>query len=314
MYNEVGDKMNTYLIYSNSYHELNEEVNKITKDNSNIIKYDLTSDDLINILEEASYASFLGDKYIVISNSNILFENEDNYSKLEKYFLNPGDAFLIFTSNNPYDERKKLFKLFKEKARIIIKKPLTEKEIVNLVNKIIKENKKNISLSSVNRIVELCQSNYDLILQELNKLFIYFDKEVNIPDDKINEIVSNNIVINNFKFSDAVISKNMAKSFTYFDELKNNKEDVSLLVGLLASQYRLIYTAKIHNKNGLNKDEITNELKIHPYRVELALNNSYNYTESELEDKIKSLAKLDLDIKSGNIDSYAGLEMFLLDI
>ncbi len=311
--------MNLFLISSPSYNELNEEIKKIINGDLKPITFDLEENTLEEVVEEANYASFLGDqKYLVVNNAYIFTSEstkEENLEILLNYLehSNPSTT-LIFTTLKPLDERKKLVKLMKEKGQVIIKKNVTDKDLVNLIQNLMKEKKKQISLKAINQIIELCQSNYDLILQEINKLLIYYDDKNIINDDEIPLIVSNETLISNFKFSDAVIAKDMNKAFKLFDKLKENKEEPVMLIGLLASQYRLILTVKYYLNNNFNKEAIVSKLKIHPYRVEIAINNAYNFSTEELFNKLSLLANLDYQIKSGQADGYAGLEMFLLEI
>ncbi len=311
--------MNLFLISSSSYNETNEEIKKITGENTITINFDLEESSINDLIEEANYVSLFADqKFIVINNAYIFTSEqskEEDLNGLLDYIEKPNpSSILIFTTLKPLDERKKIVKIFKEKAKVIIKKPLNEKELVLLIqNKLKKENKK-ISLNAINQIILLCQNNYDLIITELNKLLIYYENVEEIPDEEIPNIISNDELTNNFDFSDAVITKNQAKAFNIFDKLKENKEEPVMLIGLLASQYRLIYTVKYYLNKNYDKNSITSELKIHPYRVELAIKSSYNFTEKELLNKISLLADLDYKIKSGQVDGYAGLEMFLLEL
>ena len=64
---------------------------------------------------------------------------------------------------------------------------------------------------------------------------------------------------------------------------------------------------------GKNNNDIASILNVHPYRVKLAIQNSYYYTESDLIKYIYKLANLDKDIKTGNIDKTLGLELFLIN-
>jgi DNA polymerase-3 subunit delta len=311
--------MNLFLISSSSYNETNEEIKKITGENATIINFDLEESSINDVIEEANYVSLFADqKYIVINNAYIFTSEqskEEDLNSLLNYIEKPNpSSILIFTTLKPLDERKKIVKTFKEKAKVIVKKPLNEKELVALIQNKLKEHKKTISLASASQMVLLCQNNYDLIIKEIDKLLIYYDHTNEIPDDEISNIISNDELINNFDFSDAVINKNQVKAFSIFDKLKETKEEPVMLIGLLASQYRLIYKVKYYLNKNYDKSSITSELKIHPYRVELAIKNAYNFTEKELLNKISLLADLDYKIKSGQVDGYAGLEMFLLEL
>ena len=66
--------------------------------------------------------------------------------------------------------------------------------------------------------------------------------------------------------------------------------------------------------NYINEVEIANVLKMHPYRIKVARENSFNYTNSELTSKLLRIGELDEQIKLGLLDKYIALKMFLIDI
>ena len=62
---------NVYLISSNSFHLMEEELKKILKDNP-YTSFDLNAVELDDVLEEASYFSLFDDKkYMVVKNAQI---------------------------------------------------------------------------------------------------------------------------------------------------------------------------------------------------------------------------------------------------
>ena len=82
----------------------------------------------------------------------------------------------------------------------------------------------------------------------------------------------------------------------------------------IASQYRLIYSVKNLTRKGYSEKEIALELGIHPYRVKLAREKSYNYTNDELKEKLLSIGSLDEKVKLGIIDKYVALKLFLVNL
>ena len=67
-------------------------------------------------------------------------------------------------------------------------------------------------------------------------------------------------------------------------------------------------------KENKSEKEISDYLNIHPYRVKLAHTNSLNYSNKELIDKLLNIGILDEKIKSGLIDKYIGLKIFLINL
>ena len=125
---------NVYLICSNSFHLLEDELKKILKDNP-YTSFDLNIAELDDILEEASYFSLFDDKkYMVVKNASIFGaskrknkeenEDEDKVSKkdekLLQYLNEPNDnTVLIFTYNGKADTKKKICKIIKDRYKFI---------------------------------------------------------------------------------------------------------------------------------------------------------------------------------------------------
>ena len=83
---------------------------------------------------------------------------------------------------------------------------------------------------------------------------------------------------------------------------------------MIAGQYRLIYSTKNLIKQGLSEKKVADELNVHPYRIKLAHDNSYNYSNIELKDKILSIGELDKKIKTGELDKYNALKIFIINL
>ena len=82
---------------------------------------------------------------------------------------------------------------------------------------------------------------------------------------------------------------------------------------MLANQFRIIYQSKELYKKGLTEGEIASYIGIHPYRIKLALNKSKNYESKLILKYLYDLAQMDIDIKTGKIDSNLALELFILN-
>ena len=82
------------------------------------------------------------------------------------------------------------------------------------------------------------------------------------------------------------------------------------IISLIANQFILTYEVKTLSLNGYSSSQIKDILKVHPYRIKLAL--EYNYSVKEIKNIINKLHKLDYNIKSGTENKSTGLETFLL--
>ena len=93
--------------------------------------------------------------------------------------------------------------------------------------------------------------------------------------------------------------------------LKTNEEPIKIII-LLASQFRIMYQTKELLKRGMSKNDIASTLKIHPYRVEIAMQQGRKYDSKTLLKYLNNLADLDINIKTVKTNKYLALEMFIL--
>ena len=187
---------------------------------------------------------------------------------------------------------------------------LKEYDLSKKIGAIMKKNGYSIDYDSIQYLIRNSLGNYDIIYSELEKLQICFldTKKINLSDLK--NIVSRNIEDNVFKLVNAIIEKNAKAMFSIYEDLKLLKEEPIAIISLLAREYRNMYLIKTNNRNN---GELQKLLNIQSWQYEKYQKQSYEYSITELKEKLIQLYNLDLKIKSGKIDKYLGLELFMLN-
>ena len=306
--------MNTYLIYGNDYSLIKKEINKITNGIKDIVKYDLSFNKIDELLDDASCISMFEDKKVLIG-ENALFltsikENiNHNFDYLTKYIKdnNNHNIVILTVISDKIDERKKIVKDIKKYCKVIYKSLIQEKDMPNFVINEFKENNYKIDYKTAVYFVNYVGKNIDILSSEINKMIIYKDNNYVITKDDINEISSRGLKDNVFDFTNAIMNKDLNKMYECLNDLLIIGEDPIKIISLLANQFLFIYQVKLLDQNGKNQI-----LKVHPYRIQLAMNT--NFLLYELSDILKKLHELDFKIKTGSIDKKAGLDDFLLHI
>ena len=300
-----------YLIFSTSYHLLEEELGNIFNNKEDIEVIDYNNSNVNEIVNLASYTSLFDDK------KNLLIKNFDLGAKdlelLEKYIKSPNPTTtLVFTTDKKIDERKKFVKLLKEKNAYINIKPLNYKDISQKLISIARKNGYKLYLSDANYITFASLSNYDIAYNQLEKVFLYYNNPCEIEKSVLDNVISHSLDDNSFKFVDAVIKRNINDAIKIINDFKLFKIEPLILVSMLSKEYRNLLIAKDLYQRGYSNEKIKKELNLADWQVDKTINNTYNYSITELEDKILSLTKLDYDLKTSKIDKYLGLELFIL--
>ncbi len=304
------------VLYGTESFLINEYLEKIKGERQieNIIKYNLEETTLIDIIEDALYIDlFNNDKMIVVYNSYFLNDLSMDTTILEDYFNHKNEKTLLFfiSDKEKLDERKKIVKLFKKENKIKQFNKLEEKTLEEKIKEKLKSQNFEIDFLALKELINRCKNNYQDILNEINKLILYKDNEKNITIEDVKKVVSKPLEDNIFKLLGAITENNKKQIFDIYEDILNTGEDPIKILVMIANEFRLIYEVKI--MNNLNEQELSTIMKIHPYRIKKAKEKTYSYTKEKLEIILNKLSDLDYNIKSGNVDKYAGLELFLIE-
>ena len=303
-----------YLLYGTNDFAIQKEIEKITKDfdKMSISKHDLTEDDIKDVISDAETFSMFADNKVVIAENATIFTSSGSgdLEILENYLAHINhNTILIFTINEEkIDERKKITKKIKKDYKLI---SFNQNETPNsLVRNLL--NGYNITSSNINLLIDRVGTNPLILENEVNKIKLYKDDKTVTKEDILN-LTTKRPEIDIFKLIDDIVMKNKDEALEIYNEmLKVNEEPLKIVI-LLASQFRLMYQAKELAKKGYSEKNISEVLKVHPYRVKLALQKGKKYKAETLLNYLSVLADIDIAIKTGKTDKNLALELFLLN-
>lgn len=323
-----GDYMEKlYLVYGKNRVRIDETVNKLTKDylatvdDFNRIVFDYIETEIEYIIEECITLPFLSDRKVVIVKDAFLFTAEKkrtsidhNIDKMIQYIEDKeDDTLLIFvTSAEKLDNRKKITKLIKKQGKIIECEEMNERELVQHINDAVKSEGLTIRNDAVNELLNRTGANYTIVKNELEKLMLFAHDIITVED--VNIIVSKSLEANVFSLTDFILKNQKREAVDVFRDLILQKEEPIKLLGLISSQFRLYYQTKILMNEGMRQDEISSRLKVHPYRVKLAMSQVNQYPLEVLLQKMVLIRDMDYELKSTYLDSEALFEVFISKI
>ena len=310
-----------YIIYGLELFLIDKELKKIIDkskiDENSITRYDLENTKIETIIEDANSINLFGGSKIIVVDNAYIFTGTTNKKLLKQntevleYYLNDlnSSTILIFiVLKEKLDVRKKIYKLSKEKGNLIECNKVTS--INNLVKNML--GGYNINDSTISLLINRIGSNLSILEQECNKIKTYKDEDLTITDEDIINLTSKNIDTDLFHLIENIVSGNKEEAITsYHEMIKLGEEPLMILINL-ASQFRIIYQTKRLYSQGLSEMKIAEYLDIHSYRVKKALEKRNLFADKKLIHYLSTLADLDYNIKSGNIDKNLGIELFIL--
>ena len=311
--------MNVYLITSESIRLIDEELNKILKDNTNIDVFDMNTLSMEDLINEANYLSLFDEKRFIVAKNAGIFgtesNNKTNAELLLKYLENPNpNTILIFTYNGKLDSRKKIVKTIAEKYKCINIEKMYFNDLVDKIRLIVKKDNFTIDNETINYIINNCLSNYDLIYNEIEKIKLYYVEPCKFDINDVKKIVSKSIEEDNFKFVDYIINNDLKNAFKMLDDFCTLKIEPINLLNLLAREYRLIHMVKTLYDEKKSINYIAKELGLQSWQTEKFLKESFSYDYDILENNLILLNECDLQMKSVYFDKYTLLKSYLLKI
>ncbi len=312
-----------YVLYGEEQYRLKKTLKTIVsqyvqdENDLNVITYDASQISMDLILEDAMTIPFFSQyKVILVYHANFLSTNNDtnvDVTILDDYIDQPMEStILIFIGEFiKLDTRKKIVKKIKDKWKVLEFKKLDEAGKKSFVQEQIK--KRNIILDedAYQELMQRLPLDMESIQRELEKLELYGDT---ITKNAIIQLVTKPLEENVFSLVNAVVEKNISKSFYIWNDLCVINTDAIYLIALLAAQFRFLYEVKVLIQQGQTKDEIVTSLNVHPYRVKLAMQSIEYLTSDYLMKMLAKLADLDQKLKGGLIEKKLGFEMFLLEL
>ncbi|MBQ9019513.1 MAG: DNA polymerase III subunit delta [Bacilli bacterium] len=308
--------MNNYLVESLDSLESKNIRDRIIKDNdfldADISIYDLEENTLDNALEDLDTYGFLSNKKVIIITNIELLKYDDCKDKIEhllKYIKNPNkDNLLIIECRNTTN------KIIKELKKVLefVDTKINSKDYIKNTFKDYKIDNRTISM-----LDEYCLGDFTKLVNECDKLKNYKYDDKIITTDDIEELVMKKLGDSRdltFAFSRSIATRDIKDALVKYNELlKYNIEPLSI-IGLLASQLRIIYQVKLLEKNN-NDKEIAGILgEKSDYRIKKTRELTRLYSENDLLRLMQELANMDYRIKTEDVDGNSLIEMFILNI
>lgn len=308
-----------YVFYSNNEfllnHTVEEKVAELKVDPFNIVRYDMlesTSDDVLEDLQTVSF--FAEQKVIIVKNLNQLEkESESTLNMWVQYLENPNpDVILIVVLNELMSDKNPIGEALFKYAFIEKIREMDKKEYPEFVRNMFKKFGYTITDDAIESLLERTNLDFTLMSQEAEKLMLFAYDTKEIQEKAVLLLVSRNLEENIFELTNALLSKNQAKTIEIFYDLVARNEDPLRILNNIVSKVRELMHTKLLIEKGYRQEQIAEHFHIKSGKAYYLVKNAQGIPFVQLENHLKKLSKLDYDIKSGKIDKKLGLELYLL--
>ncbi|EEI71218.1 MAG: DNA polymerase III subunit delta [Lentilactobacillus hilgardii] len=287
----------------------------------NIGVYDMEETPVSSAVEDAISVPFFGEQRLVMINRPYFLTGLRVKSKVEhhvddflEYLKHPESStiMVIFAPYDKLDSRKKITKSLKKVATTVEIGKLRESEIKSTVKQRIAAEGYTIDEDALERMMQLTAGQLTSMMNDLPKLFLYNKDGKQITLSSVNGLVSPSIEQSVFDLVNSVLKKNAKESMDIYRNLVLENEAPIGINAVLIQQFRLLLQVMILQKHGYSQGNLAASLKVHPYRVKLALQTIRHFDYKQLRDAYLGLVETEREMKSSNRSPELLFELFLL--
>jgi len=199
------------------------------------------------------------------------------------------------------DKRTKFYKALDARGEVYEFQGFAEweqEEVVAWIRQRAKLAGGEINSEAAESLRAICGNALGKLASEIDKLVTYVGEGKTIGEADVFALASPG-TINTFALSDAILEKNIVEALSTFRLLYKNKTDLFSLLGLLASNYRLMLQVKQFPPSSAQPRSIAAAVGANPYFVKKCLGKAAKFKEQELQNNLELLLQTDLNLKSG---------------
>ena len=309
-----------YLIVGNDPFLIDKEKENIIKmkmvDSFNVSSYDFADTDPLEILNEMTTISLLGEARIVIIKEpeflKASYKNINIINKFSGYFEQDySDTITIIITEEELDKKVLIKSILLKKATVVNVANITGDDLNTWVKNDFNKDGYNIEDSAVLELIERTEGDIMTLNNEIEKIKLYqTDKEVSYQTVKL--LVSKNLEDNIFNLLNAFVSSDKKALLSiYEDFMAMNEDEMRIISAIMNKLEEILYTKVLINRR-MGKDEVAAYFKVKPGRAYYMIQTAKKISDDGVRDLINRITKLDYEIKSGKIDKKLGLQLFML--
>ena len=306
---------NVYLIYGEEeylkLHYKQQFIRVIVGDNTmNLVQYEGKNIDIGELIDNADTAPFFAEhRLIVVENSGFLKGGGD---ALAEYLKEIPDSTILLFVEQEVDKRSKLFKAVKNAGYVCEIGRQSENELVRWAAKIFEHYGKKITRASLSYLIANVGTDMEILSREIEKLISHTLYREEVTNKDMDAVCTKQLSVRIFDMIDAISIKNQRKTMDCYYELIAEKEPPMRILFMLERQFHLMLQAKDLSAAHMDKSRIAKVMGVQDFIAGKCINQSRNFSVTELKSALAESVKTDEMIKSGMLDENIGVEMLLI--
>ncbi|MBO0587585.1 MULTISPECIES: DNA polymerase III subunit delta [unclassified Sporosarcina] len=306
-----------HLLYGAEAFLLHEKRQELIKnvDPFSISKLDMRETTLQTAMEDARTLDLFGDVKTLILQDCYFLTGEVPRKKIDhdlnsllQYISNPNPQtiLILMVQNEKLDKRKKVVKEVMKVAKVFEAKPMHY--VQGWIKERFKEEGKTVSNQAADLMTQQLGTDLFLLNSEIQKVSMRYTDDIKIEEDMLIGILSRTLESDVFKLIVRIVRKEPS-TLKILEDLYRLGEDPIKILLLIARQFRIIHQVKAVQEIGQNPSSV---IKMHPYALRIAEEQAESYSLTEIQERLQTIADLDVAMKRGSVDKFIALDTMIL--
>ncbi len=281
----------------------------------------LTADIFIDFNDKLRTAPFLAEKRVLVLRR---FEDLyiENHKALLKYLEAPSDSsclILISKDNitkNDFIKKKTYSEISRFTENLLCFVPYDD----NFRPKVLEAFRragKSINEEAVAVLLERVNGNLRELESEVEKVLVFTGKKAKVELADVKFLVSDTDVNEVFDLCNALIGRDFVGSMKIVNNLYFNARPEAvtpMILGTLYYSYQRLWMTKQYLKEGLTDNMLAGKLRLPPFMVKRAADQSRSISEPEIKKALNVLQKADISVKTGGLPGRFAVERIVYNL
>lgn len=296
-----------------SYQTLKEIKLRFIQKNTDFNLVELQGKDISpkNLESQISAVPLFSDKRMIVVRNLYLSKNKFIQEILDILPQLPKSTLLIIYESGLPDQRLSIFKNLLKIANTKKFDRLTEPQLQTFINEYLRTQNATIEPDAIQLFIFNFGEDLWALTNELDKLSTY-ESKITVENINLLSLTSQKTII--FQLTDQIMIGRTQDALSTLDKLRRQGEENILILGLITSAFRNLATIYLAQKNGVAKSNLARALKIHPFVVAKSMQILAKLKLNNLVNIYENLVHIDSAIKTGKIDSEAGLDLLVVKL
>lgn len=240
-----------------------------------------------------------------------LLESREEYPFTTLVFLTTADGFP--TGNLP-KTKSKLYKEYEKLLDIVVFDTPKDSDLLAWLKRHFDAEKVIAKPDVLRFLIERSGRSMDVLSEEVTKISCYVKENgrTQVTAEDVRKTATASEACDAFALSNAVLSCDKTLALRALAERRAAKDDPTLVLGMLTRIYAEMSAVTALLSEGIGTDAAAGILGMNAYKAKLYAAAARKIGKETTDKALKALSSIDAELKFGNRDGYAALDMFIM--